>query len=69
MADNGNEFITGIASLPSELPEQVPQDGVSRGESTSQAQPKRKRHVHPKKKKIRSLQYFMCDVSLQPLTP
>lgn len=64
LADNGNEFITGIASLPSELPEQVPQDGASQGESTPQAQPKRKRPMRPKKK-TRTLQSLMRGASVQ----
>jgi hypothetical protein len=68
VADNGNEFITGISSLPSEILEQVPQDGASHEETTSQAAPKRKRPVRPKKKKIRTLQSLMRDVSMQPAT-
>ncbi|CAN6236014.1 unnamed protein product [Urochloa humidicola] len=55
VGDNDNEFITGIAPFPSELPEQ--------GDSSSQAkaQPKRKRFVRPRKKKVRSLQSLMRD--------
>ncbi len=65
MADNENEFITGIVPLSNELAEHDPQDGASQGE-TSQAQGKRKRHVRPKKKKIRSVHSLMNDVTMQP---
>ena len=67
VSDNDNEFITGIVPLPSEFPEHGPQDRASQGESTSQAQAqaKRKRPVRPRKKKIRSLQSLMRDVSVE----
>ncbi|XP_062224440.1 uncharacterized protein LOC133922955 [Phragmites australis] len=69
MGDDENEFITGIVALPNELAEQSSEDGPSQGESTSQAQvqAKRKRPVHPRKKKqkIRSLQSLLHDNSVQ----
>ena len=69
-ADNDNEFIMGAVYVPSEHVEPEPQHGASHGqESASQAQGKRKRPVHRRKKKVRSLESLIHQVSLQSGLP
>jgi len=71
-ADNDNEFITGAVYVPSEHAEPEPQHGASHGqESASQAQGKRKRPVHRRKKKLGawSLWYIKFLCSLEFLEP
>lgn len=62
MADDDNEFITGIVPPSSEIEEQCAPPASSLG-----PQAKRKRPRHPKKK-VRSLQSLMRDVAVQPAT-
>ena len=69
-ADDDNEFITGAIYAPSELAEREPQHGAPQGqESISQAQGKRKRPVHRRKKKVRSLESLIHQVSVQSGVP
>ena len=56
VADDDNEFITGITPLPSEMEQQqCAQESQKHTPQQVQPQAKRKRPVHPKKRKIRSL--------------
>lgn len=66
--DGDNEFITGIVPSPSKMEEgQSVEHGAAQeqGQSTSKVQSKRNTLVRPRKKKIRTLQPLMRDVSMQ----
>lgn len=68
LEDDGNEFITGLATDANAEPEgghEGTQDGGSDAPSIPQAQAKRKRPVRPRRKKIRSLKSLMHADSSQ----
>jgi len=70
VADDDNEFITGITPLPSEMEQQqCAQESQKHTPQQAQPQAKRKRPVHPKKRKVRSLQSLMRNGPVQPEAP
>jgi len=70
VADDDNEFITGITPLSSEMEQQqCTQESHKHTPQQAQPQAKRKRPVHPKKRKVRSLQSLMRNGPVQPEAP
>ena len=70
VADDDNEFITGITPLPSEMEQQqCTQESHKHTPQQAQPQAKRKRPMHPKKRKVRSMQSLMRNGPVQPEAP
>nr|ABA99325.1 hAT family dimerisation domain containing protein [Oryza sativa Japonica Group] len=69
VADGDNEFITGVVPSSSEMDQQCAKESQQHTTPQAPAPAKRKRPVHTKKRKVRSLQSLMRNAPVHPEAP